>query len=346
MYLLGEPVFKPAPRDKFLAPAGQANLCLRVFEESTDPDVVRQKLAEEYVAIAASLKTMGVDFRILFVHREDVEMPVIEVCVGHLGCRLGTLDPSFAHPMTMFPRDMSTNIPGVLLVSENFRVSGSERNGWKIHVSPWGEGGRILSVPGYAVVSERISTGEKSSYAVDDQHTLILREAGLSVMTMPPPLVARMNMRGEMVGALFNDHVDRVGCLVQDPKGRPHLIVEPLIGGTRRSSSRNDGEEWEVIGADEMIALLKRSSRHGGIEFHLAPRLRVPYALNLFQHVDGRILMTGGESEVVSLLEEVAGRGSITETPVPIRYFPAWLQAGIRCLINEAPTPFLKKSAT
>lgn len=77
------------------------------------------------------------------------------------------------------------------------------------------------------------------------------------------------------------------------------------------------------------------------VTVHLAPPLRVPYALNLLQLPDGRVLMTGGDPELERFLEGLVGDDRVVTTDVPIRYIPTWMYGGIRCLVSEEPSPLM-----
>ena len=71
--------------------------------------------------------------------------------------------------------------------------------------------------------------------------------------------------------------------------------------------------------------------------------LTVPYALNLMQFPDKRVLMTSGSPEVENLIRLIVGDGNVSTTEVPVRFLPLWQYAGIRCLIGELPEFILKK---
>ena len=57
-YLIGEPVmsvFGDLGKDEFFLPAGQADASIKVLKETREPEIVRQKLREEYLAIVFAL---------------------------------------------------------------------------------------------------------------------------------------------------------------------------------------------------------------------------------------------------------------------------------------------------
>ena len=96
----------------------------------------------------------------------------------------------------------------------------------------------------------------------------------------------------------------------------------------------------------ETIEKIKLICQPLGIEVHHPKKMEVPYALNLIQFPDNRVLMTGGDESVAELINEIVGEENVFKTPTPIRYFPVWLYAGIRCLVSEAPEPLFKPVAS
>lgn len=79
-----------------------------------------------------------------------------------------------------------------------------------------------------------------------------------------------------------------------------------------------------------------------GIKLCYPEKMEVPYALNLFQSKNGRILMTGGDDSTYHTITEIVGEEMVTKTEVPIRLYPIFNNAGIGCLINEFPSTLLK----
>ena len=341
MYLVGEPVFDVGQERKtFLVPTGQMRLCLEVLKETRDVNKIHQQLATEYLAIIYGLKEMGVEFRIIYSHPDKIAMDVVEIC-ARLECRFVQFQADFYPPSVVFPRDFSTILPGTLLVNEYTRVLTSEKNGWKLIVSPWGEGGRVLVTNNHVAVPERICSYKKGSFAVDEKHLEPFRDAGMKVLFLPLPLMFEITATGEIQSIAFNDHLDLVAFMILDKNNNPHLIVDPNIRG--RHATDKMVSKWKPLNPKETISVIQERATEASITFHVAPLLQVPYSLNLLQDDTGQILMTSGEEGLASLVGEIVGKDMVVRTPIPIRYFPAWAYAGIRCLVNEAPTPLLIK---
>jgi len=341
MYLVGEPMFQGNRGETtFLAPAGQTDLCREVLRETNDLKLVRRNLTGEYLAVICGLREMGADFRIILSHPDKVAIDVINIC-ARMGCRFAGFSADFFPPSIAYPRDFSTTVPGTILINEHTKVLSPEKNGWKLIVSPWGEGGRILQATRHAAVPERICGNGKESYAVEDRHLKPLHDAGMKVMLLPPPLFFEIMATGGMWSLSFNDHLDRVACMIQDKENHPHLIVDPGIRGMK--TVNRTLSNWIPLTSEETIAAIQERAAEAGVTFHVAPTLRIPYSLNLLQDIAGRVLMTGGEHELSSLIRTIVGPDMVIETHIPIRYFPAWNYAGIRCLVSEAPTPLLVK---
>ena len=83
-----------------------------------------------------------------------------------------------------------------------------------------------------------------------------------------------------------------------------------------------------------------------GIELCYLEKMEVPYALNLFQFENGKILMTGGDDSTYQVIAEIVGEEMVTKTEVPIQLYPIFNNAGIGCLINKSFPPTLLKTNT
>jgi hypothetical protein len=164
----------------------------------------------------------------------------------------------------------------------------------------------------------------------------------IQVGILPPPLGCAVRKTKALYEykPFFSDHLDRVGCLLEGRDGMLHLVVDPQMcsiewfGGTTLP--------WKIRGPEETFEELKVICNKLHITLCSPSKLVVPYTLNLEQFSDGRVLMTSGDNEVKELIGGIVGEENIFETPLPIRFLPVYQNAGIRCLINKAPTPLLK----
>lgn len=348
-YLVGEPWFGPGlleSRKKFSAPVGQVAACQEVLRETQDSSTVIDKLREEYLAIVQSLKEMGVDFRIIYAHPDEVDEALLGTCIDHLGCRLVRFAQDYFPTSLAYPRDFATVLPGVMLVNSQLtRVLSPQKAGWSIFASPYGEGGRVLHQQQTALVSERLIL--KDGHSVKPRVGK-LRELGIRVGLLPPFISAEfLPSDRSSHWCSFNDHLDRVGSLIQGKDRGLHLVVDPQIH-TADWKGRERHPPWVGLPPKKSLERIKRTCETFEIEVRCprGGRLRVPYSLNLEQFPDGRVLMTGGDDAVAEVVGEIVGEEDVFRTSIPIRFFPVWLYAGIRCLINQAPPPLFTKKAS
>ena len=344
MYLLGEPVFDPAmERKEFFAPAGQADLCRKILAETQDRETVIQKLREEYIAIAYSLVAMGIEFRIIYAHEELIDKQAQAACVKALNCRFIDFRQSlFSSSALVFPRDFCVTLPGkIVLVNSKVAVlKSNQKDGYTLISSPFGEGGRVLSVGKIIAVSERMIVEDGQSRFVEKNDLKKITAQGIKTLYFPTPLAKKIgtNMRGDCF--FTNDHLDRVGSLLLDQEGKYHLVIDPLIWTAQWKDKLS--RIWLQEGPEKTRERLKRICEPLEIKVHQPKALTIPYALNLIQFPDGRVLMTDGDEDVAELVGNIVGKNNLYITPISIRYHPVWVYAGIRCLVGDAPIPLMK----
>lgn len=344
LYLVGEPLKIGLARkpDCFYAPAGQLDLCREVLRESMDWNMAATKMQAEYLAIVLALRDMGVHFKIVYAHPEKIDQIVLGVCVNRLGCRLMGFPEGFFPASVAYPRDFCTVLPNLLLLSSNAtaRLNAKEKNGWRLRISPYGEGGRALVQGGTMIGCEKaVLTDGKSTPC--DREAEELRRLGIKVGFFPSTLSTEFSGPNEGGEKVFsNDHIDRVACMLRGKDGKLSLVVDPMVY-TANWSMPAFLKPWTVCDPEETRDHLCRNLGPMGIKIRWPEKLSVPYALNLVQFADGRVLMTAGDPCVKALVESIVGEGNVFETAIPIRYFPVWARAGIRCLVSEAPMPII-----
>lgn len=343
MYLLGEAIFKPEPRKRFKAPIGQANLCLKILRETDDLEAIKEKLRGEYLAIAFAMYQMGIDFSIVCSHLDETDGRVVAVCKEALGCKICAFDKDYFPPSVMYPRDFTTVLPGLVLVNPYVEIIHPEKDGRKVVSSPFGQGGRIHVAKNVAVVCERVIVQKGSSREVNASELAPLQEIGISSCLMPAHLVGVI-INGQISNRFFsNDHIDRVSVLLEAQDGGLHLVMDPrIMGANWQGGDKN--HPWNPIFPEAMVSLMRERCDPFGITVHLPERLSIPYILNLIQFSDGRVLMSSGDPEVESLIRSIVGQDKVFTTEVPIRYFPTWHYAGIRCLIGDYAEVLFKKA--
>ena len=344
MHLVGEPIFKPYQRERFDVPAGQAEIVLSVLKEVQDVARIKTKLQEEYLSIILALKTMDVDFRIVCAHQDEIDTAAMLACVGTLGCRLVGFPRDYFPPSVAYPRDFSTVLPGLVLINQGVQVLTEKKDGWVMVSSPFGEGGTIHAGNGVAIVCERVcrAWGQDGFRHLEPEDLIPLECAGVTVVRFPAfASLAIVNL--EISNSCFsNNHIDRVSAWLRGRDGKNHLLVDGNIVGTDWSAPSAQ-RPWRPMPPQQVFDELSRRCEPHQIAVHAAPPYTTPYALNLIQFPDSKVLMTGGEPALEALVESIVGKGNVFTTKISIRFFPVWLYAGIRCLIGDYPEPLFKK---
>ena len=338
-YLVGEPVFQHMNRDVLIAPAGEADLCVEVLQETSDSDEIMARSRREYLSIIESLEAMGIPFHIVYAHPDLIDRPTVAACAA-AGRKFARFGEKFFPPAVAFPRDFSTVLGNLVLFHEQAKVLVGKAEGWTLLSSPFGEGGRVLSSGTTMIVCERLCDKDGGeSRAVTAEHLDPIAKHGITVAPAFAPVLQRVRTSGATGEWAIGDHIDRAGALISDANGSLHLILGPNV-----TTARMIDEEqlvWEPVGPEGTKEKLDRELRGLGISVHLAPSLQIPYALNLLQIDDGRVLMTGGDSGLFEFIETLVGKGNVVATDIPIRYMPAWRYGGIRCLVSEEPVPIM-----
>jgi hypothetical protein len=296
------------------------------------------RLRAEYLAIIRALDTMDVPFRIVYAHPEIIDHEVLAELADRRS-KFARFNEGFFPSSVAFPRDFCSVLPGLILFNEDTRLKVTGSDGWEFRSSPFGQGGRMLAAQTTVVVSERLCREKEESEMVGDEELAAISRFGLTAVRCPAPVLARLDDNGRITATAVNDHVDRVAALIRDERGGLHLMIDPRVVTARFPDPA--GQHCEPMGAEETVGILRERLDPLGIHVHRPPGLLNPYALNLLQFDDGRILMTEGDADLKEFLESLSGKGSVTTTDGPIRYMPTWLCGGIRCLVSEEPTPIL-----
>ncbi len=341
-YLVGEPLFGKKFRESYYAPVGQADLAFRILHEIQSECEALQKLREEYVAIVYALTEMGINFRIIYAHEDMIDQTSLGACIQGLNCRLVGFPPEFVPPSVIYPRDFATVFPNIILVnSKVVELQVTEAKGHQIISSPYGEGGRVLSRRKTMLVGERLIL-EKGDSTDPQKEIERIRALGIKVGIIPL-LLAQVFSRSKKAEKLIcNDHLDRVGCLLEGKDGGLHLVVDPLI--CTADWQGGGGYPWIPRLPYDSIDLIKRRCESLEIKVHYPKKMQIPYSLNLVQFSDGRVLMTAGDDPVAETVANIVGEGKIHQTPIPIELFPVLCYAGIRCLVTRSPEALFKKA--
>jgi len=345
IYVIGEPVVSMVDlgRDDFLFPAGQIKTCQGVLRSFKGMIRVIETLKREYLAIAYELEKMDVQFRIVHSHPAEIDRGLLSLCLNQLDCGfmdLGNISP----PLSMFPRNYCAvlhNIRYLLLSNDIAGKINIRKNGWQLLTSEYGDGARVLSQGDTAIICDRLTQKGES---LDGGHLDIIKKAGMRVARFPPMLISRFSKsRNKPVSFAYNDHLDRGACFIKGRDDKLYLVVDPALV-TADWEKPTDGCLWQYRSAQDTKEYLKRIMDPLGVTVCWPKKIEVPYALNLVQFPDGKVLMTGGDRGVRALIAGIVGEKNVFVTPIPIRCYPVWLYGGIGCLIGEIPDSLLTSS--
>ena len=343
-YLVGAPIFLPdVPEDgRFPVPIHQAGLIASILANDNTPSHIEGRLRDEHGSIVTALNEMGYRFQIAHARPDKLDSTAICNYLAR-GYRFIRFPSDFPAGLALCPRDLVVTIPGRVLLNCVYASIDRVIDGCRITSSPIGDGGSVLLASGAAVVCDRIisfcdNVPMNRQACESDLEPFV--SAGMKTVMFPAPVMGFLK-DGSLTGQLaFFGHCDWVSCLVSDTRGGLHLVVDHNI--VTASVINDSAQSWRSMLLDETMSVLHRACESKGITVHRAPRSTVPYSLNLQQFFDGRILMTGGATEVTEMLRSITGQQIVT-TSVPIQYYPAWMYAGIHCLVTEFPRSLLTK---
>lgn len=339
-YIVGGPAFGQVliackKEGFFRAPAGQLELCWEVLRETQDSEAILENLSQEYFSIILGLMEMGIDFRITYCKGDKTYRKMLSASAGKLGLKLMGFPRNFPPHLVCYPRDMFTVLPGIILVNPEIgRLKIKERSGYRILSSPYGEGGRVLLCGKTMLLSNGLIFEDNCS--IHKTELTDFEQNGMKLGFFPLSMSGTFSLAGIGKNFFPSDHSDRVACLINGEDQKLHLVIDPNIFTVENTLiTRTPKESLEKI---------KIICQKLGIEVHCPRKIEVPYALNLIQFPDNRILMTSGDDSITAVIAEIVGEEKITQTEVPIRYFPVYTRAGIRCLVNKAPPPLFKSN--
>jgi hypothetical protein len=152
----------------------------------------------------------------------------------------------------------------------------------------------------------------------------------VGITTLELPNVCKVEGSAEARSLKCEYHLDREMCLLKGKDGGLHLVVDPKIVLWDRFYEG-------LIAPPHSIETIREICELAGVQVHWPEKLTVPYSLGACQFPNGKVLMTGGDKAVASLLSEVVGEGQVVETEIPIVAYPTFQGAGIHCLIGEFP---------
>ena len=309
-------------------------------------------VAEEWEEIHSLLLRTGLEPKVMLAFEEVLGRDFVKIF------RQGPMPtvnfPGVDMTLQRFPRDLWTYLPNGTVLMDlawNKIYSGlnpacrlidptyTARRG--IVDSVYGEGGRLMVRRSLAVVFERVEIPHleqlrKRRYELSPAPTHQLREQGLDVLELPNVAVVTTGKGPgtEMFGV--EEHVDRYFALIEDRKGGLHLLADPEI-----HSGFQGPNKPPKYNAGSTLNECRRRAIRAGVEFHRIKRIHHPLAMGVYQTAEGVVAMSCGEPELEQVITDLVGADRVVTSRFPLYKYGAWLYAGVRCLVNEAPDYFL-----
>lgn len=336
-HVLGAPRFvSRSGVDRLQVPAEEREIAAAILAESGDGIALQR--SREYRSIVRALDRLELPFAIFTpsdpaaLFRQPGGREVRRLLRTR---RLLHAPDSLTRSHSSYPRDLMHVVNDVWLINACDRRSFGESPDPAALFSELGEGGRVLHAGGYVLHPDAVAAnGEpvRREFALP----------GATCLPMPQPWLVSHDREGPVAGDSADaDHLDRYGCLLEDARRGLHLIVNH---GLRLRAQPSD-EGPSVLTPEATDDAFATRLAGTPVAFHRAPPSPVPQILNLIQDHAGRILMSGGDERMRSFVENVTSR-EVHTTDVPIRYYPVFSLAGIRCLLGEMPRTFFEASTT
>ena len=345
-YILGCPSFGRILEDlkEFYIPAGQTGLCRYILQKIKNDKECLMKIQKEYFAIFFALLEMEIDFSIICheaekEYRQGIEGSLREIEKEfELGFEIGIVDlpDSFPVDIASYPKDIFTILERDVLVNSEIIIAKPEnKNIHRILFSLYGEGGRVLCSRNTILVSEYLTLGKHRPLEKARIEDFSQMKINLGLFPLPVSSIFSLSKESKLIP---NDHLDRVSCLIEGKDKKLYLVVDPNIHTLKKDENKN----WVVQNTEKSLEGIGIICQQLGIKLCYPEKMEVPYALNLFQFENGKILMTGGDDSTYHIIAEIVGEEMVTRTEVPIQLYPIFNNAGIGCLINKLPSTLLK----
>lgn len=349
-YILGCPSFGRVLEGlkEFYVPVSQIGLCRDVLREIKSNEDCLTKIQKEYFAIFFALLEMEIDFSITCHETEEEYRQGIKDSLREIekefeiGFEIGITDlpDSFPVDIASYPKDIFTILAKDVLVNSEIIIARPEnKNIHRVASSLYGEGGRVLHRRNTILVSEYLTLGKHRPLEEAKIADFNQMEINLGLFPLPISSIFSLSKKGKLIP---NDHLDRVSCLIEGKDKKLYLVVDPKICTLKKDEDKN----WIVQNSEKSLEEIRIICQQLGIELCYLEKMEVPYALNLFQFENGKILMTGGDDSTYQVIAEIVGEEMVTKTEVPIQLYPIFNNAGIGCLINKSFPPTLLKANT
>lgn len=322
--LVAEPIFGHPDEDKnwmhkVTVPLGQEEWVENLTSTKLDEPTIEKNFMDEYLAIIASLKEIGVPFRVIVSHRKLIDETFVAVMLTAF--RIRGLSLNEALSSTCFPRDMMVDFDGKAYINPEANFNFPDNSG---RISPLGEGGRVLRQGRKVFVPDQRGYVQSRKRFVQDLQRLHSR---FQIGFLPHPLAIELDTRNGSRKVFTNDHLDRTAALIVGKDGKDYLVLDEHYVN---ESYPPYGDYWNQI---------QRECRKLGVIPIVLERGpgSIPYAINLEQFFDGTVLCTGEDFALKVVLGQIVGLDKIKVTNKPIIFYPIFRQGGIRCMLLFAP---------
>ncbi len=331
--VLGSPTFSLTGRnDHFVAPVGLEELYVRYWNQMPkDHAQLSQTLRREYYALVNALEAARIRATKLISHTlAEVLDPGLAAAAAERGLPyawIETADPA----LYGFPRDIGLYVsPSLGFVSTRFE--GKLPAG--LTQSIYGEAGRVHIRRDVVLMNEWYYRHEKDGSTTRMlQPNTMLQKAGFRIGYTPAILQHREDP-GEVI-RVSDSHLDRWNGLLEDRTGGLHLI---LPGEVHTCDGPPDNDFYTPA---ETQARIGTMCAQLGIELHVLHNLEIPGSVGFYQSPEGKVIMTGGEPQLETLVQGLVGDSNVFPTHTPITTYPLACGATIHCLIGELPSPLL-----
>jgi len=330
---LGEPLTKVDYEGyKLSFPVGQADAYNRVWNQLVSKQQVERSLCREYWEIMVILNNMAIDYAVPLLRPKPQNRIFLEKCQNNFGFQM-VQSGIFPPQILAYPRNLCATIKSsklILLNSRAFKKPERLINGWNTVVSPYGDGGYVISKNATVIIGKMIT---------HDLDPIVTKIQKTRIGIFPSVVNYEYSKSCDKPDIIYNNHIDRVACLLKDPREKIHLVIDPQL--VLASYSDKNTNDIFLLEPYKALKLIKKTFEPIGIKVHWPKSIEIPCSLNLIQFEDGRVLMTGGEHSLREVVSSIVGTKNVFETRIPIEFLPVWKRAGIHCLLSEIPDSVL-----
>jgi hypothetical protein len=333
-YLLGMPVYQGLPfmgRLPMIIPIGQHRLAIKILKEIPTEKVMLKRLISEYRAVVKALLRMGIDFKIMNLMDGEKTVRRWLLKKGCEGVEFPKEKPTHWH---VFPRDMFVyleEIRTILVHSRLFHIRKDRSSVCDIIHTELAEGGKIL------FSGDHLITGchpEAIHRRGGNKVLNELKEKGMRITLIPHAIFFALSreMKGKPISTYYESHIDRSASLLRGKDGDYYLVLDPYY---------RTGPLAAPLSVQKSIDLVRKICEKNGIEVRVPASLSVPYGTSAVQCDDEKVLVTGGEEEILSTFADIVEGRNLYITEISLSAYPVFAGAGLHCLIAERPIPLI-----